>query len=183
MDKRIFVILFLPLISISLEGTTCKMDDSKKVDCGWMGVDQRGCEDMGCCWERSSKANVPWCFYTIPDGDSTGTCNVQDSQKIDCGYVGINKNQCETIGCCWAESHTSGIPWCYNKDSSGEHTPPECDIKDNEKYLCGFDGIEEVECKASGCCWAPSSKKGVPWCYSDKPSGGDDEEMDWDFGD
>jgi len=40
-------------------------------------------------------------------------CNVTD--KIDCGYVGINKEQCEAKGCCWVpvSANVGDIPWCF----------------------------------------------------------------------
>lgn len=30
---------------------------------------------------------------------------------------------------------------------------------------CGFTGITQQQCAAKGCCWAPSSASGVPWCF------------------
>jgi len=35
---------------------------------------------------------------------ATSTCTVSDSEKVDCGFVGINQSQCETKGCCWVPS-------------------------------------------------------------------------------
>jgi len=40
-------------------------------------------------------------------------CAVDDSDKFDCGYVGINATYCQAKGCCWSESDTSGVPWCF----------------------------------------------------------------------
>lgn len=40
---------------------TCSV--SKKLDCGYMGIDQAGCEGRGCCWEESFAIGDPWCFY------------------------------------------------------------------------------------------------------------------------
>merc|ERR1711976_44925 len=48
-------------------------------------------------------------------GNNGGSCNVPDSQKRDCGYMGVNQSQCEANGCCWAASNTPGTPWCYYK--------------------------------------------------------------------
>lgn len=33
--------------------------------------------------------------------------------QVDCGYVGINQQICQSKGCCWNPSGTSGVPWCY----------------------------------------------------------------------
>ena len=48
---------------------------SDKVDCGYFGIDQQGCQDKGCCWQPSNKVSdfdTPWCFY--PDGGGGGDC-------------------------------------------------------------------------------------------------------------
>lgn len=37
-------------------------------------------------------------------------CN---SLQVDCGYVGINQQICQTKGCCWNPSSSQGVPWCY----------------------------------------------------------------------
>lgn len=29
------------------------------------------------------------------------SCTLEDAQKTDCGYMGINQQQCESKGCCW----------------------------------------------------------------------------------
>ena len=43
---------------------------------------------------------------------------VLETDRADCAYPGINKDQCEAAGCCWVESHTnSPVPWCFNKIS------------------------------------------------------------------
>lgn len=48
-------------------------------------------------------------------------CNeVVDSDKVDCGYAGIDEDQCLSEGCCWSpEGQNSQTPWCY-KRSTGE---------------------------------------------------------------
>lgn len=33
--------------------------------------------------------------------------------QVDCGYVGINQQICQTKGCCWNPSSNQGVPWCY----------------------------------------------------------------------
>jgi len=42
---------------------SCNVDDGSKQDCGFMGIDQAGCESEGCCWAESNGYNVPWCFF------------------------------------------------------------------------------------------------------------------------
>lgn len=40
-------------------------------------------------------------------------CVVSDSDKFDCGFVGINATGCANKGCCWSESSADGVPWCF----------------------------------------------------------------------
>jgi len=43
-------------------------------------------------------------------------CPADEMSRRDCGYIGITKNECEYGGCCWSESKTDGIPWCFNAE-------------------------------------------------------------------
>ena len=39
---------------------------SIRTDCGYVGIDEPGCEAKGCCWQPSGEAHTadsPWCFY------------------------------------------------------------------------------------------------------------------------
>ena len=29
------------------------------------------------------------------------SCSLEDAQKTDCGFMGINQQQCEAKSCCW----------------------------------------------------------------------------------
>eukprot|EP00833_Pecoramyces_ruminatium_P013762 jgi/Orpsp1_1/1187794/evm.model.d7180000060246.1 len=94
---------------------------------------------IGCCWGPTDVAGAPWCFYTASGGKTTEcqkeeeeekhqeeegnkSCEVDESSRTDCGYYGINKNQCIERGCCWSESSTAGVPWCFNAKSSSSQT-------------------------------------------------------------
>eukprot|EP00656_Telonema_subtile_P018675 TRINITY_DN20112_c0_g1_i1.p1 TRINITY_DN20112_c0_g1~~TRINITY_DN20112_c0_g1_i1.p1 ORF type:complete len:517 (-),score=107.31 TRINITY_DN20112_c0_g1_i1:122-1672(-) len=39
----------------------CSVPEPQKVDCGFVGIDQSGCEGKGCCWAQAS-SDTPWCF-------------------------------------------------------------------------------------------------------------------------
>ena len=42
------------------------------------------------------------------------SCDLQDEQKVDCGFMGIDKTQCEGKGCCWKPANLVGdTPWCF----------------------------------------------------------------------
>ena len=46
---------------------------------------------------------------------AANTCVVEDSSKVDCGYAGINSDECVAKGCCWSPAGTnSATPWCFN---------------------------------------------------------------------
>lgn len=72
---------------------------------------------------------------------STQSCSLADSQKQDCGYLGINQSQCEAKGCCWrpvfdSEKIPTGTPWCFFPSSD----PNPCDKIDyNGSKGPGFD--------------------------------------------
>ena len=40
----------------------------------------------------------------------------------------------------------------------------DCDVADNDKIDCGWDGILESTCLNRGCCWS-TEVSGIPWCY------------------
>lgn len=42
------LLLLLPGLVL---GQDCGVGD--KIDCGYMGIDQQGCQDKGCCWQPS----------------------------------------------------------------------------------------------------------------------------------
>lgn len=43
-------------------------------------------------------------------------CDVADVDKIDCGFVGITKDDCQVADCCWkAGAANSVAPWCFAK--------------------------------------------------------------------
>mmetsp|Transcript_13060 Transcript_13060/g.25316 ORF Transcript_13060/g.25316 Transcript_13060/m.25316 type:complete len:511 (-) Transcript_13060:336-1868(-) len=51
-------------------------------------------------------------------------CSTSDQDKIDCGFVGINATGCQAKGCCWQQSGTSGIPWCFFPKGTGNCFKP-----------------------------------------------------------
>lgn len=40
-------------------------------------------------------------------------CTVSDLNKLDCGFMGIDKAGCEAKSCCWTAGGSSDIPWCF----------------------------------------------------------------------
>lgn len=42
---------------------------------------QEKCLERGCCWETSSEANVPWCFFSTSHGYSVVSQSTPDSTR------------------------------------------------------------------------------------------------------
>lgn len=45
-------------------------------------------------------------------------CEMSESLRTDCGYMGINQALCEAKGCCWKPTNSlsqedNGTPWCF----------------------------------------------------------------------
>jgi len=51
--------------------------------------------------------------------NAQGTCDVANSDKLDCGFSGIDQSKCEADGCCWQPVARNGslrdTPWCFYK--------------------------------------------------------------------
>eukprot|EP00475_Leptophrys_vorax_P036702 TRINITY_DN6246_c0_g1_i1.p1 TRINITY_DN6246_c0_g1~~TRINITY_DN6246_c0_g1_i1.p1 ORF type:complete len:932 (-),score=235.95 TRINITY_DN6246_c0_g1_i1:106-2901(-) len=48
----------------------------------------------------------------------TADC-VASAVRRDCGYYGINQEQCESRNCCWSPTQVSGAPWCFFSNGAG----------------------------------------------------------------
>jgi len=171
-------------------------DPLKRVDCGHHGIQRGECLQRDCCWKESSISGVPWCFYAknmtdkvttssvthlplssmpisiVQKATTTGglepNCDIGDpSTRIDCGYHGIQRDECLKRKCCWKESSISGAPWCFfGKDATTQAPVQKCDVRDPSKRIdCGWSGIQQDQCRQRMCCWKESSVDGVPWCF------------------
>lgn len=50
-------------------------------------------------------------------------CAVSDSDKVDCGFVGVQQSDCENKGCCWSPAgEGSSVPWCFYKSGVQQET-------------------------------------------------------------
>ena len=63
-----------------LTGDSCTVPEASKRDCGYMGIDQKGCEAKKCCWAEVEGS--PWCYF----GD---TCK-SITKKYQCGSTDID---------------------------------------------------------------------------------------------
>eukprot|EP00971_Amphidinium_carterae_P286758 5693338-Amphidinium_carterae.1 len=110
----------------------------------------------------------------IPMTSENSFCNVDDKMRQDCGYYGINKDSCESRGCCWRPSQVNGpYPWCFCATGTTTTTPPPyscpvdpvipmesasaiCEVEDGSRQECGWLGIDGQTCEARGCCYRPT---------------------------
>ena len=53
------------------------------------------------------------CLFLLVGHSVAANCAV--TNKVDCGYSGINQQQCETKGCCWVPTNPNpnNDPWCF----------------------------------------------------------------------
>jgi len=159
----------------------CEVTEFDRMDCGFSGINETGCLSRGCCWRSSSTQGVPWCYDTAagppaplpPTPAPTSaptlaptpapTCEVTVSDRMECGFYGIDEPGCLNRGCCWRSSSVQGVPWCYDKVAAPPVT--QCQVPENERQDCGYIGINQDGCEASSCCWVESQQSGVPWCF------------------
>ena len=53
------------------------------------------------------------------DDQTVGSsCDLGSKNKIDCGYPGISREECENTGCCFDDT-IHNVIWCFIKYSAG----------------------------------------------------------------
>ena len=116
----IYSLLYTPT-SRTLDDLSCGQYEPLREECGYAGINQEQCEKNNCCWKESSVDKVPWCFKGIDDVptyytlSSSKSCAIDRVLREECGYYGINKEECEENGCCWkVDDDDSVVPWCFH---------------------------------------------------------------------
>ena len=84
-------------------------------------MDAKTCNSKGCCWHESNVQGEPWCFRKNGEGPNLEkpTCEVNNLNKVNCGYMGITKASCEHLLCCYEETAISNVPWCFHQGEGG----------------------------------------------------------------
>ena len=98
-----------------LTGKSFTVDSSGLIEI--IGLSNKDDQNMIILFEGGLEPNFPPEPETPDDPDDPdipGTCNV--ANKIDCGYMGIDRVECERKGCCWVE--IPGDPWCYYRQEN-----------------------------------------------------------------
>ncbi len=57
----------------------CAVDNSQKIDCGFLGIYPQQCADLGCCYEEPGVGRVPWCFQPGTDYPTVSPTSVSPS--------------------------------------------------------------------------------------------------------
>jgi hypothetical protein len=62
---------------------------------------------------------VPTPKPPAPTPSPGNVCTAQTSSSRDCGWMGVNQQQCENQGCCWKplDPNPGNLPWCFYKDN------------------------------------------------------------------
>jgi len=95
---------------VAIDNLRCNVDQKARTDCGWLGIDEPGCQARGCCNDNTNPPHpAKWCFYP-----KEHKCDVSDPKsRVHCGYLGIKREECEkTLSCCFDES-VPEAPLCF----------------------------------------------------------------------
>ncbi|KAL1771909.1 trefoil factor 2 [Sigmodon hispidus] len=87
-----------------------RMTPSNRKNCGFPGISEEQCFDLGCCFD-SSIGGVPWCFHPLSE-QASEQCVMEVSARQNCGYPGISRKECVARQCCFSELIFE-VPWCF----------------------------------------------------------------------
>lgn len=95
---------------------TCDATDVSRKECTFIGIDQKGCEDEGCCFSKiePNPYDLPWCYEGLPED----ACVSNIGKRIRYGISGISQQQCGMEGGCWIPTADVDEPWCFRLTSS-----------------------------------------------------------------
>ena len=103
-----------------IAGDCAVPDAGRVVDCGWVGISEKMCLARGCCFKHMGRnSEAPWCFQKTQAVTAAAKrpswlqCNVPRPERVQCGFAGIAKEQCNQRGCCFAANGAPGVPACF----------------------------------------------------------------------
>ncbi|KAL9955746.1 hypothetical protein ACROYT_G037114 [Oculina patagonica] len=99
--------------------------------------------------------------YALGDGNCDG---IDPQKRVDCGYFGIQRDECVTTRHCCYDDTVPGVPWCFR---------PKVELVDKCRSIhplkrddCGWIGITKDACEGRGCCYDDSyNHLGVKSCF------------------
>jgi len=151
-----------------ISNSQCSVNPENRKECGWPGITKEQCESKpGCCFNNKTPG-TKWCYYErifkdMPKREITGSCEVNVESRINCGWGGITRQQCESRGCCF-NSNFVHSNWCFYKDISNSR----CSVNPENRKECGWPGISKEQCESKpGCCFN-NKTPGMKWCYYER---------------
>lgn len=95
-----------------------------------------------------------------PSKKNEELCHIKRINRVDCGWIGIDKATCEKKSCCWNDTARDS-PYCYRSKLG---RVPSCFVKPGSKIDCGWLGIDKETCLKRGCCWDDTNPNEY-YCY------------------
>mmetsp|Transcript_43603 Transcript_43603/g.100513 ORF Transcript_43603/g.100513 Transcript_43603/m.100513 type:complete len:759 (-) Transcript_43603:55-2331(-) len=126
-----------------------------RLDCGWDGITRDECEQQrGCCWGPNNSSH-PWCYFGSPYWRPTAPyiCNARSRVRVEAGYYGINRKECESRGACWDEERFYEVQDAPDAQSMCYLPQPldKCNVDVANRVDCGA-AASAHQCIARGCC-------------------------------
>ncbi|XP_037044961.1 integumentary mucin C.1-like [Bradysia coprophila] len=88
-----------------------------RVDGGFPGISKKECVANGNCFDDSTP-NTKWCFKYNTGRTQDRKCNFGNPQsRVDGGWPGISKNQCESSGNCFDDTILN-VNFCFIPNSA-----------------------------------------------------------------
>ncbi|KAK9763309.1 hypothetical protein K7432_010140 [Basidiobolus ranarum] len=141
---------YSPLLNSNF-GSACFFPSSlvyRRISCGPENVTPEDCTKGHSCIYRKDKTGSPACFHKHPPGGLKFA-----DENIDCGWLGINSNQCRTsLGCIW-KPKTGGNHCFYPRHLSNDRIP------------CGRENISHSECTNRKCLYDSISEGNQASCF------------------
>ena len=92
MNKKLCLYFFALLSFLNViknkevtENINCNISGKDKEDCGYVGIDQKKCEEKGCCFKMTTD-NTPWCYKSINsdnNDDNDLICYEEESNSTE----------------------------------------------------------------------------------------------------
>jgi len=163
---------------------------NRRLECGLQNVSRDECEEQGCCWGPNDQG-APICFHGPQYWRSFNpkVCAAHDRVRVEAGFDGIQKEECQSRGGCWNEEtyfQEEDAPEsqhsCYLPAPRRECRRIEIADRENCSSLqnLGKPASSAQECLACGCCVKREEEEGGPDCYEPKEPVQDPWDSEWE---
>jgi len=108
-------------------------------------------------------------FTTFRGNHLIRSCTLGNTEKIICGFPGIEESKCTAMGCCFSSSQSSVWPQCFQAKKHEES----CSLPAGEVSDCGmqttFQDPFGLSCKSQGCCFVSNGPNKSAMCLKRRP--------------